>query len=348
MTQELIYSSVRRSNIVRVVAGGIILAIAVVVFVLTSLPYFMAKAGDPVQFSQADVIAMTGDMQPNYNATVFGETTLDTGWEEYTTTNGVRTSTDAYYGALVLYEESSDSFRLLLVKMPNAVNENADTYTGVLVPVPADDRNEVIADLERSEPELKGMFLPVMMSTLDDSTEWLGGLAVLVIAMLGSAWLLITGLMRLSNPEKHPIMKNLSRYGNPKDVAKDIKDDLMMSEQEVEKLRFSRQWVVYKNGGDFEAARFDDLLWIYKHVTQHRTNGIKTGKTFVVKLHDRYGKEITVTGKEPEVDAMLNAIFQRAPWVLAGFNDQLDQAMKKDINSVIQAVEQRKAQVNSR
>jgi hypothetical protein len=102
---------------------------------------------------------------------------------------------------------------------------------------------------------------------------------------------------------------------------------------------------VQASSSSLTATRIEDIVWAYKQVTQHRTNGIPTGKTYNAQFWDRHGVRITVSGKEPVVNQALEAVAQRSPWVLAGFSPELEKTWKQNRAAVIEAVEQRRRQV---
>ena len=110
-------------------------------------------------------------------------------------------------------------------------------------------------------------------------------------------------------------------------------------------VHLTPNWLVHSAPASLSATRIDDVVWAYKQVTQHRTNGIPTGKTYAAQIWDRHGVRITVAGKEPVVNQALEAVAQRSPWVLAGFSPELEKTWKQNRAAVIDAVEQRRRQV---
>ena len=82
-------------------------------------------------------------------------------------------------------------------------------------------------------------------------------------------------------------------------------------------------------------------MWVYKQVTQHRTNGIPTGKTFAALLWDRYNVKMTVSLRnETAVHDLLSTISSTAPWVVVGYDNKLNNAWKRDRSSFISAVDE--------
>jgi hypothetical protein len=88
-------------------------------------------------------------------------------------------------------------------------------------------------------------------------------------------------------------------------------------------------------------------MWVYKGVIQKRSYGIATGKDFSALVYDRYGKMLTINGKEAQVDETLRGIVQRLPWIMVGYSAQAQAAWTKDRTNFIAAVEQRKKQATN-
>jgi hypothetical protein len=93
------------------------------------------------------------------------------------------------------------------------------------------------------------------------------------------------------------------------------------------------------------ATRLEDLAWMYGKVTQHRTNGVPTGKTYSTLFWDRHGKLLTVNGKEQAMQDTLQAVYSHAPWAIVGYKTEIEKAWKSNRQSVLAAVEQRRSEV---
>jgi hypothetical protein len=121
--------------------------------------------------------------------------------------------------------------------------------------------------------------------------------------------------------------------------------ELMADHTKVGDLHLTPTWLAHLKSSDLKATRFDDIAWIYKMVTTHRTNGVRTGTTYTAQIWDRHGAQMIVQAKEDVVNEMLNATVQRAPWALAGHNPEIEKAWKSNRASVLAAVDQRRQQV---
>ncbi len=271
-----------------------------------------------------------------YFVNVHGERSISTGARQVTRKNGSET-VNAYYLALVVKD------RLLLVKTPAA--DRATDFTGGLVDIPGDAQASIVARLEQKYPELKGRFLPMMLDATGfrDSGYW--GLAICVPLFLLAIWNLSKGLVRSSNPQAHPIAKALKRYGEPTVVAMRIESELRAEGMSGDpgSAYVTRSWFVYPTTYGVAIAQLGDIAWAYKKITRHSVNFIPTGKTYEVMVWDRSGKSISISGKQDRVELVLLSLAKRAPWVVFGFNKQLEQLWKKSRAEFLAAVDKRKA-----
>jgi hypothetical protein len=278
---------------------------------------------------------------PVYNVTIEGEEMFDSGMYEETTTtrNGVSsgTSITAYFGIL------SVDPNFLLTKHPGVINESVTQYTGALVPPSADEvGKEVYADLLEESPEIEAFVFPLLFDTGYDAMPWFIGAGIEAVLVLGGLFGLATVASR-RNPENHPILKRMSRFGEAESVMSQI-DGEMASGQiaQVDKLQFTRNWIIYKAGNDMHFARIGDVMWAYKHVTQTRY-----GKNYAAYIWDRSGNMLNVGSGEKNVDAMVMAVLQRSPWAIAGYNKDVEKSWKNDREGFIRTVDDRRKQMTT-
>jgi hypothetical protein len=195
-------------------------------------------------------------------------------------------------------------------------------------------------------PELDGAFLPFMLESEEFKTNTILGLVAAVICLLIAVWGSVRALSRLSDVNRHPIMRALRRYGDPEEIAEQIDHEVNSYHDKMGNIKLTRNWLVHQQGLTFNAARLNDVVWMYKHVLKTKYYGVVTvAKTYSVYLWDRHGHCVTITGKEKQVDEMLQVIYQRAPWIIVGYDQQLENEWKKNRAEVIASVDQRRAQV---
>jgi hypothetical protein len=230
--------------------------------------------------------------------------------------------------------------RILLVKALD--DRSVSTFTGYLEPLPPDVRTNVIADIEREAPSLRGAFLPFMLNTDDFRSDGYGALGLGSLLFGAFLFGIARALWRSSNPARHPIMRALGRFGTPADVAGQLDAELLAEHRQIGDLHLTPNWLVRASRSSLTALRIEDVVWAYKKVTQHRVNGVPAGKTYAAQIWDRHGVCMTVTGSESAVNQALETACQRAPWLVAGFSPDLEKAWKSNRAALIAAVDLRR------
>lgn len=237
--------------------------------------------------------------------------------------------------------------RFLLVKAPLGDQKE---FSGELTPIPDEVRSKIVAPSEASQEGLQGSFLPVMLNASDsfrDPGYWyLGtGLAfvVIVLAVLRGCY--------SSDPMTHPILLRLQKIGPGQDLAANI--DQEMNSGQVRKAGSSAlltpSWLLNPSSFSLRVIRLADLVWFYKKVTTYRVHFIPVGKGYSITLWDRSKTYIVIEmgRKEAEGDALLQELVRRAPWALAGYSADLQKLWVKDAQSVMAAVDERKARAKA-
>jgi hypothetical protein len=338
MPSDFVTNIIRRSNR-NLLLWSLLGIIAVVVGVILGLNYLQNFIQGPYTVDKQEILNIKdlGSQKKTF-ITLKGDEMVDTGYYHYTQKEGSSVQNiDAYYGALLLDD------RYLLVKTGQKVNEKVSTYTGGLVAMSTKEQNEIIGDIEKENPQLKGIFLPYMLDTGDFRTPGYIGLAVGAVVLLVSLF----GLSRFasrSNPQNHPIMKRLAKFGDVEQVASQIDMEMGGDHPKVANTHFTRNWLLQATGSSLSATRFNDVMWVYKKITQHRTNGIPTGKTYSALIWDRYGQCITINGKENVVNQVIEAALTRAPGAIGGYNTEIQNMWNKNRAQFIATVDGRARQ----
>lgn len=92
-------------------------------------------------------------------------------------------------------------------------------------------------------------------------------------------------------------------------------------------------------------AEADECLWAYQQTTQHKTNGIPTGKTYSVLMKLANGEQLDIPmKKEAECKEVLDYINKMMPHLLIGYDDRLVRMYAKEREEMIRIVSERKAQ----
>lgn len=337
MTSDFVTNIVNRSNrnlLLRSLLGIVILVVAGVFF--SNYLYNFISGPFTVEKDQLIQAKSLGDLKQQFITVKGDEEIVDTGYQ-YVTGSGSDEKIESYYEALVLDD------KLLLVKSGSLL-EGQTTVTGGLTELPSDVQREVIADLEREYPNLKDTFLPFMLDTGNYRLPGFIGLAVAAVVLVLVAIGLGRYFGRVSDPAKHPIMKSLNRFGDANNVAQQIEMEMAQEPPKVGNMRMGRNWLIQATGSSMNATRYNDVMWAYKQITQHRTNGIPTGKTFSAMIFDRHGSMMLVSGKEKLIDETLQEVARRAPGSVVGFSKEIQDMWKSKRAEFVAAVDQRRQQ----
>lgn len=341
MSTTIVHTAIRRSNL-RMLLGSAVVAVIVLALLALNVRYFKNFVQGPTPIANDQLLALTDPATlDRYWRDVQGDDVIDTGAQYIRTDDRGRETVEATYPALIIGD------RLLLVKTPNSTA--LTTYSGALVAIPDDVQREIIDDLESLEPDLKGVFLPYMLDATSFRANGYIGLGIAIPLLLLCAVGLVLAARRSQEPETHPIMRRLATYGMADDMARQIEHELLMPRATRHNVRITERWVVYSKGATFDAMRLQDVLWVYKHVTKTKYYGVITvAKHYAVHLHDRHGRVMKIAlRKEARTNEVLEMIMAAAPWVIAGFDSNIEQAWKKQRPELIAAVEQRRQQAIS-
>ena len=334
MLDNFVESTIRRLNIrtLLISLAGLLVVFAGLA-INTRYLYNMFLGPFPLERNKLLTLSNTGDLF-QYYVTVQGDDHGDTGFT-YVSTSDSGTETIEYYYHALLFGR-----RVLLVKSKSAEIQNEQI--GALVNLTPDIQKDLIDKLEQEIPELKGKFLPIMLDTVNFHTNGYIGLAIAALVGLLSGLGMLLALYRLLNSQAHPALKKLSRFGSLDAVSNEIDMEMIQPHEQVgKKLHFTHRWLV-STTSSLEVVPYRDILWCYMQVTQHRTNGIPTGKTYTALIFNRYGGNISIQGKEKFVNEILQAVVRFAPGTVVGYSDEIVNLWKNNLAGFAKAVDERR------
>ena len=341
MWDDFITRQIRRTNRNLFLAGTVVVAFLGMILASCWRDVYNFVAGPfPIENSELARI-MSPDQPKRYFLKVEGQESFTTGMREVDADNHDKVRAEVL--ALAVGD------RLLLVKAPQSKDQVQ--FTGTLTAIPAEVSNGVVTKWNAKHPDKKGVFLPFMLdatgfrSNTDNLLAAAGGLLFVFFGVV----LVGIPLRRKLQPEKHPLLLQLAKYGHLQDVRLRI-DSEIRSEGGGEKfgsMQITSNWLInamaYKTG----VMATKDVVWAYPKVTKHYHNGIPTGKTYSAIIRDSKGQSLEISGKKDSVPKMLESFQRRMPWVLLGFNKELDTMWLKEKPKFFQLMEQRRAKLAS-
>jgi len=235
--------------------------------------------------------------------------------------------------------------RLLLVKAP--ADNHQLQFTGTLTAIPVEVSNGAVRRWDEKHPDLKGAYLPFMLDATGFRTKGDNLLVAAGGVGFGILGLVLVGipLRRKMQPDSHPLLGQLAKYGGLQDVRMRI-DSEMRSEGGGEKfgaMQITTNWLIHAAAYKTNVMATRDVVWAYPKVTKHYHSGIPTGKTYSAIIRDSKGQSVEISGKKDSVPKMLESLQRRMPWVLIGFSKELEALWLREKPKFLQLIEQRRA-----
>lgn len=343
MRDNTIGAQVRRSNRNLVITNVAILA------ALAAAAYFNARYFDnmlrgPFPMSGAALAAAADPAALAHNyVTLQGSQAVDTGvtqiQQQVDSASGKVTSQNTVAHYLVL----RDGNRLVVVKAPNA-DANQLRYTGVLVPLPGGIAARVVTPVAAQEG---ASGLPFSNAMLDAATNFRAPGVMGLVLGLPLLALCFWNLRRAAarrDPEAHPAVRALARYGAPHSIVDEIDGELQGGGAErIGGTTLTAHWLLYPTLFGFQVLSLKELVWLYEQVTTTKYMGIiPMGKRRSALLLDAQRKTIRIDGRRGSVEPLLQRVAALAPWAVAGFNAQIQQTARKDFPALVAAVAERR------
>jgi hypothetical protein len=291
----------------------------------------------PFPVESSDLVSIWNpDVPRRFFIKVQGQESFRTGMQEVDASNHGKVRAEIV--ALVVNK------RLLLVKTP--ADNHQLQFTGTLTTVPAEVLHGAVRRWDEKHPDLKGACLPFML----DATGFRKGdnlFLAIAGAGLGVLGLVLMGipLRRQLQPEGHPLLAQLAKYGGLQDVRMRI-DAEVHGEGGGEKfgaMQITSNWLIHAAAYKTNVMATRDVVWAYPKVTKHYHNGIPTGKTYSAIIRDSQGQSVEISGKKDSVPKLLESLQRRMPWLLVGFSKELEALWLKEKPKFVQLIEQRRA-----
>lgn len=94
-------------------------------------------------------------------------------------------------------------------------------------------------------------------------------------------------------------------------------------------VRLGPEFVFFQNGVRSVLLRPRDIAWAYQNTTEHRTNGVATGKTYALVLRTMDGGTYTLPMKEAEVQRLLAAMQEALPRTSLGYSPEVERIYRE-------------------
>ncbi len=228
------------------------------------------------------------------------------------------------------------------------VDKLAFPVTGALMAVPDDVR----ARMTKINPEfMKQAGIAAVMLDVEDpvfSFDSLLAMAALAAPFLFLG-LLIRAVLRMMNFERVPAVAALKRFNAPvEQTVAGIDAELKAGDPTtpVGHTLLTPSWLTNTHRSKLDVVKLDDLVWLYSAVLTKKIYGlIPYWKSHSLHLADRHGKIVEIKGGKKALPELAGSIMQRVPWVIGGYTDEIEQIWKRSRQTLIDAVDDRRRQV---
>jgi len=155
---------------------------------------------------------------------------------------------------------------------------------------------------------------------------------------------------RVSNLERRPTFKTLSKFGNFDDIKGQIDAEATSNRSASRaKLLFTQNWILQPYWSGLHVIHRPTLVWAYTKdlATRHYVNFIPTGTTHTYSVLMHYVDFTTVrsleinTANQDKANDLLGYIFQYAPWIVAGYAPGIADSWKTNEAEMIALVTRR-------
>lgn len=134
-------------------------------------------------------------------------------------------------------------------------------------------------------------------------------------------------LLLATNPQKHKKFKELEKYGDIdillENIDRDMESDIRYYDTKTVKI--TKNHIIETTLFGLNIFKVDEIMWMYKVITRHRTNGIPSGKTYSIEIKfsdpkKRFGISMP---NENKTDETLEQLHKYMPNVIYGYSEEL-------------------------
>lgn len=322
----------------------ILLLLAGIVLAQRHYFYNFVRGSQKIEPARLFLMTSAEDRDRSF-VTIQGEKSLRTGYQQVVRkvdkTTGKVVSSETKWEYVLL--KVGDRVQVVRAKPGEALLE----YTGALIPMPENFRNDYLNGLLTENPQLAGRILPFAL----DSVGYLNNAIAFLIIALPFGLLAVRNCFlafrRRSDESSMPLLRALALYGSVDQLAMEIESDRQMPGDRYQDLEMTRSWLIRSGFFSTWICPLRDLAWAYKRVTKHSVNFIPAGKTTSVVLLGGRSRRLDATMPEAVAGNLLTALGHRAPWVILGFDPNLERIWRKDNGKFLSIVEERRARCDA-
>lgn len=184
-------------------------------------------------------------------------------------------------------------------------------------------------DFAGGEPELEALLLTYCLDA-----DRIAGRSILAeaAALAGALALLAAALFPLVKAQRGGYQKQVVeklREAGPLEAEAERAARFYERTEPISGVRLGTEYIFFQNGADSVLLRPWDLAWAYQNTTQHRTNGVPTGKTYALVLRTMDGGQYSLPMKEAEIQRLLGAMREALPRTSLGYTPEVEKIYRE-------------------
>lgn len=219
-------------------------------------------------------------------------------------------------------------------------SETLTELSGYFAPLDEEVKDSIIDDLMQLDftYEDAAEIMPSNLFKVDDKG---GPLLILLVGLVILFILLLVTLMAwlTFNLDRY-LAKKLAKYGDVDQLSKVLEMTPINFQHPDVALTSTHVFLIRPTG--LKAIKNDELLWAYKFIQKRKSLVfITVSKTYSLVLNTM-NESLSTNMPQREVDAALESLSQKMPWLVCTFSDDLKKMYKKERDGFQQMVMQRK------
>ena len=347
------FSNLKRKSVTRSLFGIILCIVFGIVLIVFQFGNIQSLLKGPVKFESLspeeiqDGVIVEASINTNFSW--FAEE-----YEEDTNTH--RTTSEYFYYVIWTGDDEATDWRYMGIKVPASDADVMDAmaeayyngeyfdttmeYAGTIREM-TDEEYSYFRDFFReggwTDEEIASGTLPYYI----DEGALVGGAAVFPYLLTGVGAVLVLGaivffILLLCGSGLKAIKKELADVGITESEAEFEYENAKIFTKNND-VRIGRRVLFYMSGSKAHIISKDKIVWAYMKTTTHRTNGIKTGTTYEVAVYTYDKKSVLISvNKENIALEILQYIGDTMPWVVVGYNDDLNRLFRGNYSEFLE------------
>ena len=240
---------------------------------------------------------------------------------------------------IALLNDEGD-FVLAEITTADFESETLTELKGYFVPLEEDVKASIIEDLMQIDFTYEDA-VAIMPSNLFKVEDKAGPLYVLLVAIILLFILVAITLIKwLTFNLDQYLEKQLSKYGDVDPMIKSL--EMTPINFQHPDVAFTSTHMIISQSTGVKAVKIDELLWAYKFIQKRKSLMVITVSKTTSLVLNTINESRKFNMPEREVDAALETVATKMPWVVCTFSEDLKKMYNKDVEGFKQMVTQKR------